>query len=659
MFNEQQQEAINSKKGRIRVIAGAGSGKTSTLVERYAQLIKDGVKPSNILCITFTNKAAQEMSDRIKRKVGDIKISQICTFHAFCLRILKENIHKIGYPNTFVVLDTDDQNKIIRGIYKENKIDYKEVSYSTSLDLVGCRKILNEDSMEFITKNDDTLKNLYNESKSNYAKAKHDPFMNVETYLQDTIYYGYLYNQQKAKGLDFNDLIIFAVSLFKQDNKLLKRWQDKLEYIMVDEFQDVSDRQNELVEMLSKKHGNLFVVGDPDQTIYSWRGAKPEILVDFDKIGKTKTIIMNQNYRSTPEILKIANDIIAENKLRVEKDLFTKNKSGEKVFYNHYEWQGIEGQGVVRIIKNLLKKYKPCDIAVLYRMHFLSRFVEEELIKAQIPYTIYSGVNFYERQEIKDILAYLRLILNSDDDIAFERIINVPSRKIGDKKVAELKESAEKNGTSMFSALSNAAYSYKGKAQENAEDFMFLITEMHAKALNGKMSLSDFVHDVIVKSGYIKLLQLDIEKERKENVEELLNSIRELDDKTSLADYLQKIALMTSEDKKEKRDTVKLMTIHSAKGLEFPVVFVVGMSEGNMPSGKADSEYELEEERRLAYVAYTRAKERLYLSDSGGTDFRGNEKVTSRFIAEIKDDVHAEKHETITYSPFKLWKFKS
>ena len=659
MFNERQLEAINTTEGRVRVVACAGSGKTTVLTERYAKLVKSGVNPKNILCVTFTNKAAREMSERIIKRVGDINTSQICTFHSFCLRILRQYADLLGFPLKFNILDSDDQKAIIRKIYKECKIDTKCMSIQSAEAIITERKVVKEDSLEELSKQDDNLKIMYKDAIGNIRTNGFS--IMYEDSVKDAVYYGYLYYQQQAKALDFNDLIIFTVRVFKQNKTVLDIWQKRLQYIMVDEYQDVSNRQNELVEMLSEKHGNLFVVGDPDQTIYSWRGARPDILVDFDKKKETKTIIMNQNYRSTPQILNVANKIIVKNALRVDKDIITDNPDGESVKYAHFEWGNEEGDFVVDTIKSL-KEYNYEDFAVLYRKHAASRAIEASLIKAHIPYTIYSGTNFYDRMEIKDVIAYLRLINDTNDNVAFERIVNVPKRSIGDAKIDAVKETAENLSCSYWNAFSNVSYNFKGKAAKTAEDFIFLISNLKTKV--DKVPLSELVNDVLEKTHYKEYIEQSLhqdKEERLENLMELMNYIRESEDKTPLHEFLDKVSLMSGEDKKAVKNSVKLMTIHSAKGLEFPVVFVVGMSDGVLPSHLAHEDEEKEEERRLAYVAFTRAKKRLYLSDSGGMDYNGCEKTTSGYIEELKDyieEVHKAKP-IVFFKPkgFKRWQF--
>lgn len=659
MYNDKQLKAINSLEGKIRVIAGAGSGKTATLTQRYAKLIESGIKPYNILCVTFTNKAAREMKERIEKNVGNLSHAMICTFHSFCLRLLRENIEFLGFPKDFAVLDSEDQKKILKTVYKECKIDYEVIDYKEAFAIISAWKIQKEYGLDDFIKKNENIRQYYEEAKSGLKKAVIDGEGDQQELIKKCIYYGYLYNQQKIQGLDFNDLIIFAVTLLKSDKAFLAHWQDKLHFIMVDEFQDASDRQFELVQMLGEKHQNIFIVGDPDQTIYTWRGAKPELLVNFDENRGAQTIIMNENYRSTPNILNAANLIIAKNTLRVEKDLFTSKTKGDKIIHMHSSSMFNEGRAIVRKIKELHKTYKYSDMAVLYRMHFLSRQVEESLIKANIPYKIFSGVNFYERKEVKDVMAYLSLLVNFHNDVALERIVNVPTRGIGDKKLEEMHNYAEENACSLWEALQKLHPYWGGKARGQAEKFILDMYYLKQEAAKEGINLSDFVREILNTVGYADLLKFDFEEERKANVDELLNAIEENFQGSSLIEFVQSVALMSSEDSDNKQDCVTLMTIHSAKGLEFPVVFVCGLSEGYLPSGRAATMEQVEEERRLAYVAYTRAKEKLILSDSEGKGFSGEMRETSRFITELPKS-SLEIIEEVEYVPqgFKPWRMR-
>lgn len=629
-FNDKQIQAINKLDGRVRIVAGAGSGKTRVLTERYVKLLEK-VYPSQILCVTFTNKAANEMKQRIESKVGELKNSYICTFHSYCLRVLRESISKLGYPSNFIIADSQDQLTILKKVYKECDIDAQDIKYSLAEDIVATRKIQTEDHILSLLSKDNTIMDLYNKAKNKLWANKYASATVKKPLVEDCIYYGYLLSQQKVSALDFNDLIIVTVALFKEHPEVLQKWQSRIKYIMVDEFQDASSRQYELVQMLSETHGNLFVVGDPDQTIYSWRGAKPEILLDFDKGIDTTTIIMNQNYRSTPNILDVANHLISKNTKRIKKDLFTQNAPATPVYYCHLGNADDEAKYIVDMIKYALQKYKPRDIAILYRTHRLSKKIEEQLIRRNVPYKIYSGINFYERMEVKDILSYLRLINNTEDDLALERIINVPKRGIGTKKVDCLREYANENNCSLYTALQ-----YYADVVPQYQDFIFMVNVLKNKLRVQDFNLVDFTWDVLELSGYKQFLNSAFDNERKENIQELFAAMAEYKDIT-LEEYLQEISLLTNTDKKEEKDCISLMTIHAAKGLEFPIVMVAGMSEEIFPNKKSVNEGSLEEERRLAYVAYTRAKKFLFLTDNEGVDALTKEtKYTSRFVTELQ-----------------------
>lgn len=634
MLNNKQQEAVYTTEGNLRIIAGAGSGKTRTLTERYMHLLNLGAKPYNILCVTFTNKAADEMKERISKKVNEKDLKLISTFHSFCLKLLRKGIHKLGFKNNFSVLDTTDQKQILRNIYKDCKIDFKNYSYATAISVISEFKYEREELILKMVEKNDSIKSIYEELKKDLLNGTTN---NYEDTLANCVFYGYLWHQQKAMSLDYDDLLILAVKLLETDKKTLEKWQTQLQYIMVDEFQDASEIQFKLVSLLSKKHGNLFVVGDPDQTIYSWRGAEPKILVNFDKTMNAETVILNQNYRSTPHILKVANDLIANNKLRVPKDLYTERTEGKKPVYNRLLNPQLEGEWIAHMIEVIKQKgFNFKDVAILYRAHYISRAVEEALINKRIPYVIHSGVNFYERKEIKDILSYLRIIVNPSDDVALERIINVPTRGVGPKKLDAIKSISDAAGISLWDGVKNYLQS---KPDFKLEDFIIRIAKLRQEVK--KMKLSEFVFKVYSDMGYENVIALDEdEQERRSNIQELIHSIEDIEEtrNISIDEYLQEIALLTNSDRKDKGDCVTLMTIHSSKGLEFPYVFVCGMSEGLFPSQKATTEEEMEEERRLAYVAYTRAEKGLILTESDGTLYTGERKITSRFLTELNED---------------------
>lgn len=630
-FNEEQLEAINTLEGNVRVIAGAGSGKTRALTHRYAKLIESGVAPEEILCVTFTNKAAEEMKERIAKITGYNNYTLICTFHSFCLRLLRQYMPLFGYAKEFNVLDSGSRKTVLQKVYKDCKLTRDIITYGTAFDIINERKVNREELINEMLKHNPIIKKKYDEARDALLKETYKSYSQT---LKDVIYYGYLYYEHTGNGIDFDDFIILAVKLLKEFPDVLTKWQKRLKYVMVDEFQDVSNRQYELVKMLSATHGNLFVVGDPDQTIYTWRGAKPEILVNLNKdLKDVKTIIMNQNYRSTPEILDVANELISKNELRVKKDLFTENESGNKPYYARFEDEKSEAKEIASLIKKAVRErgYKYEDIAVLYRAHYISRAVEEKLVTNHIPYHISSDVNFYERKEIQDVLAYLKLAANTTNNAAFDRIINVPSRKIGPAKLKKIQEVAEMNNCSYYSACHILS---KASNVPAIEDFLTVIDKIKSRI--GSKTVCELARYSISISGYIDLLNNKLEPERKENVIELLKSMEDLPEGTTLNEYLEKIALMTNSDKKEDNNCVSLMTIHASKGLEFPIVFVIGMSEGMFPTNKAITFELMEEERRLAYVAFTRAQRHLILTSNDSYDYntRDTRKV-SRFLNEV------------------------
>ncbi|HOD62249.1 MAG TPA: 3'-5' exonuclease, partial [Bacilli bacterium] len=447
--------------------------------------------------------------------------------------------------------------------------------------------------------------------------------------------------QQRNFALDFNDLINFTVYIFGKYTDVLEKWQQRLFYIQVDETQDSSPKQFYLVDTLSQKHKNLFVVGDPDQTIYEWRGAKPELLVDFDKnYPNTQTVIMNQNYRSTPNILKLSNYIIKNNKIRIDKDMFTNNPNGVDVVHYHAKSDFDEGLFVVAEIQKLVKENqsKYADFAILYRANHISRMIEQSLIKEQIPYSIWGGIRFFERKEIKDVLSYLRLIVFGDD-LSFLRIINTPSRKLGKVWINSIKQLAEQNNISLYETIEANSLN-----RQSAIEFINLITDF--KKRKDEVLVSDLVREILDKTGLTEMYRADGDEERLENIKELQNAIIALEnddtEKLTLENYLQEIALYTDMDvDNNKADRVKLMTIHTAKGLEFPYVFLCGFSDGVLPSYMSMKEKRLEEERRLTYVAITRAEKAFYMTESEGYNFQtGMSKFPSRFLWEIKDNLY-------------------
>lgn len=625
-LNEKQHEVVKKTEGYVRVIAGAGSGKTKALTSRYAYLVEGlGINPSNILCVTFTNKAAQEMRKRVRSIVGEGKdTGYITTYHGFCVRVLKEDINVIHYPRDFVIMDVEDQKTLLRDVYSSLHLSSKDFSFKRILSDISLRK----KGHQYVDWLADTNNN--------------QPLEDASLNIKDQIFKLYLKKQKKNFALDFDDLINFTFFIFSNYPQVLEKWQKRLQYIQVDETQDSSVTQFDLIKMLSDFHKNLFVVGDPDQTIYEWRGAVPELLINFDKTYPScKTIIMNQNYRSTPDILSVGNYIIKNNRLRVDKDLFTKKESGLKVIHFHGKSEAEEGLWISKTIKKLHKndnvKYK--DMAVLYRANYISRYIEQSFIREDIEYTIYGGIRFFERKEIKDSLAYLRLV-SIGDDLSFLRIINEPKRGLGKKFIQNLILKSETDSLSLLDTLKTSVDSEVFNRQ-GARDFLKLIENSIIKSK--ALSVSDLLQFILNETGIIKRLREDGDEDRIDNVNEFMSSImlfeKEAGEEYSLSDYLQEIALYTNIDYKEETDRVKLMTIHTSKGLEFSHVFLCGMSEGILPSFRSMRERKaraLEEERRLTYVAITRAMSGLYLTESEGFNYNSGDKYPSRFIFEIE-----------------------
>jgi len=619
-LNENQKLAVSDESNHLRIIAGAGSGKTRVLTMRIAYLIEQkNVKPYHILAITFTNKAAKEMKNRINSMLKDAGTGcHISTIHSLCMRILSEDIVALNYPKNFTVVDAEDQRQILKEAYKEIGLDKKEYPYGGMLDYIADNKYMGVDpkkAMEF----------TYGEQKLvNRAR----------------VYEYYDKRLKQLYALDFDDLILFTTRIFKLYPEILKKWSSKFHYIHVDEFQDVDKEQYELIKLLASVHDNLYVVGDPDQTIFTWRGADVNIIVNFEKDFKnTKTIVLNQNYRSTNNILSGANSVIKNNKARVDKELFSKNGDGSKIIHKSCSSELAEANYVAnQIIKLHNDGYNFKDIAVLYRANYLSRDIEKVLIENRIHYVIYGGLRFYERMEVKDILSYLRMITRSDD-LAFKRIINTPRRGIGAKTIDAIQNIALEKNMSMYEVVKNGLYP---KNRDIFDKFVSMVEKW--KQDMQTLDLEFLLQEVLDDSGYRTMLEKEEETERLENVKSLLDDIKQYSEDypdSSLDEYLQMIALYTDRASEDVGDAVNLCTIHSAKGLEFDVVFVIGLSEGIFPSEKSlmEGQKGLEEERRLAYVAYTRAKKILYLSESNSFSYViQSAKLPSRFINEIDEE---------------------
>ncbi len=627
-LNQSQSEAVTTTEGYVRVIAGAGSGKTRALSHRFAYLVMGlGIMPGHILCVTFTNKAANEMRQRIHYLTGDNDTGYINTFHGFCVSVLQEDSSAVNYPKSFMVLDNSDIDDILEIIYEERGLNMRDMTYSNARDMFEMRKTKeNPDYYEdMIAMSTEALKEKYDSA----------------TEVKDILFYGYLYQEKKCFGLDYNDLIKFVLYIFKENPEIRLKWQKRLEYIMIDEFQDIDDLQYELMEVLAGYHKNLFIVGDPDQTIYTWRGANVGFLLNFDKGHQgLKTIMMNENYRSTPQILGAVNSLIDKNTQRIKKDLIAMNPDGESVICHLAPNTADEADwitGEMLALKGNGIPYR--QMAVLYRAHYVTRTIEEGLIREKIPYAIYSGVQFFGRMEIKDALSYLRMLVYKDD-ISFRRIVNSPKRNIGRKRMAFLEQYAKDNKCTLYMALGENLDNETIRGT-GAKEFMDLIEEF-SENYQGQ-SASEVLTKILEKSGYEEMLRKEGAQDRLDNLAELKQAVFEYEttcgEETTLEDYLKHIALFTNADSDAgSDDKVRLMTVHAAKGLEFPYVFLCGMNEGIFPSRKIHTLEGMEEERRLAFVAMTRAQKRLFLSEAGGRNFEGIPRYPSRFIMDIDED---------------------
>lgn len=624
-LNAAQLEAVTTTEGYVRVIAGAGTGKTRTLTERFAYLVNElGILPGNILCVTFTNKAANEMRNRIKRLTGGNDTGYINTFHGFCVSVLREDGHEIQYPKSFLVLDNGDIDAMLQILYEERGLTLRNMTFSQARDMIEMQKLVErpEYYRDMLSL---SLEELY---KKYWAATK----------PHDIIFYGYLYQEKKCFGVDYNDLLVFVLYIFARNPEIRLKWQQRLEYIMVDEFQDIDAIQYQLMEVLAAYHKNLFVVGDPDQTIYTWRGANVRYLLDFDeRFQDTHTVMMLENYRSVPQVLDVANSLIAKNKERIPKDLVAVRKDHGPTVWRHAKSSAEEAQWIAQGVQSLHKAGVPYRaIAVLYRAHYASRSIEEAFLKARIPHTIYSGVPFFGRKEVKDALSYLRMIAYQDD-LSFARVVNVPKRNMGKRRMTFLREEAENRDCSLYEALQLTIENeiFKGT---KAKEFVALVEEFR-HSYEGR-PVSEVLSALLNESGYEKTLRTEGGQERLDNLAELKQSIYEFEttcgEEVTLEQYLSQIALLSNLDAfDDAQDKVRLMTIHSAKGLEFPHVFLCSMSEGILPSRKTMTFEAMEEERRLAFVALTRARDGLYLTEAEGTGHENMPRYPSRFLLEI------------------------
>lgn len=639
-MNPKQKEAVVCTEGPLLLMAGAGSGKTRVLTHRIAYLIEEkGINPWNILAITFTNKAAKEMKERVKGLMGiegeDVWVS---TFHSMCVRILRRDVDHIGYSRNFTIIDSSEQLTLMKRVLKELNIDPKKYDPRSILGAISNAK------NGLLTPAD-------------YQETQGDFF----TQIVGRCYEIYQKELRQNQCMDFDDLIMNTIRLFKENPEALAFYQNKFQYIHVDEYQDTNHAQYTLVNMLAARFKNLCVVGDADQSIYGWRGADMQNILDFEKdYPEAEVILLEQNYRSTKTILEAANQVIQNNRNRRDKSLWTENHEGPRIKYYRGQTERDEGQFVVREIQNQIanegRDYG--DFAVLYRTNAQSRAVEDILVKSNIPYTMVGGHKFYDRKEIKDILAYLSAIANPDDSISLERIINVPKRGVGPGSLDKLRQFAELHGFPLLEAAQNIELSnVTGKAAKELGKFGQIMAEFHQ--MIPYLTITELTEEILEKSGYKEELRIQNTLEsqaRLENLEEFLTVTKEFDkqyanrseeegdapeDKLSI--FLNDLALFSDLDNYEEETTqVTLMTLHAAKGLEFPVVFLVGMEENLFPLSRSlMEESELEEERRLAYVGITRAEEKLYFTNAFSRTLYGRTQYNqaSRFVAEIESDL--------------------
>ena len=629
-LNNKQLEAVTATEGPCLVIAGAGSGKTKVLTHKIAYLIQEkNVKPWSILAITFTNKAAREMKERIEKLVGDaINDMWVGTFHSICVRILRRCIDKIGYDSSFVIFDTSDQKTLIKQCIKEINLDDK---------MFTDKSVLSEIS---------NAKNEMLEPDTYAIRANGD-------FRKERIAEVYKLYQARLKAnnaVDFDDIINLTIEVLMENSETLEYYSNKFRYVLVDEYQDTNKAQFTLVTLLASKYGNITVVGDNDQGIYSFRGADIANILNFEKdFPGTKIVKLEQNYRCTGNILNAANAVIKNNETKYDKKLWTENEVGAKptVYVGKDEYD--EASYIVSQINSLKREeyYHYSDFTVLYRMNTQSRAIEDILRREDIPYKIVGGLKFYERKEIKDIIAYLRLVYNHTDNLSLIRVINEPKRGIGKNSLEQIEEIGNKNGISMFEVIKRANEFGLNRVFANSKEFVETIEEFSVKKEN--MTISELVKNILNKTGYKKALELEntIEAENRiENLEEFLTVAMEFEEEyadNSLAEFLESITLSSDIDEmEESEESVTLMTLHSAKGLEFPAVFLVGMEEGIFPSYRSIGEpKELEEERRLCYVAITRAKNYLYLTCAKQRTMFGSTSCNpvSRFLKEIPQEL--------------------
>lgn len=630
LLNNEQRKAAETTEGALLILAGAGSGKTRTLTYRIANLIEKGVAPYNILALTFTNKAAAEMRERINSLIGDsAEYMWVGTFHSICVRILRREAEKIGYNKNFSIYDSSDQLSVVGQAIKELNLNDKiyvkrEMLYKIS---DAKNKCLNPNE-------------YFEETKSYEKRAK--GIYDIYTFYNKIL--------KENNALDFDDLILKTNELFVNDKQTLLTYADRFEYIHVDEYQDTNLAQYKLIKMLASVHKNICVVGDDDQSIYGWRGADIRNILEFEKdYDKAKVIKLEQNYRSTGNILSAANSVIKNNSGRKNKKLWTDSEEGKLITVYRSNDEHSEAHYVCSEINKLVSEgSKYNDVAILYRANAQSRILEESLLTNRIPYKIYGGLKFYDRKEVKDVLAYLRLMSNPFDDVSLRRIINVPKRGIGNKTLEQIENIALADGSTLFQVILKADDKLKGiRALKHIKDFSAILKKL--VALKDLLPISEFAHKVIEISGYKQALEQEDTVEnrvRLENVYEFIGSIEEFElqePESNLDDFLQSVSLVSDIDAMDTHeDYVSLMTMHSAKGLEFPIVFVIGMEENVFPHSRSIGDMEeMEEERRLCYVALTRAMKQLYLTHATSRSLFGNKNYNapSRFLSELPEEV--------------------
>ena len=638
-LNDKQREAASRIDGPLLILAGAGSGKTSTMTSRIAYMVEQGISPYNILAVTFTNKAAAEMRGRVEELTGRCEDMWIMTFHAMCLRILRMHCERIGYGHNFVIYDGTDQKTIVKNILKEQNINDKEFSAPYLLSIISSCK----------------------EKAVTPEQYKADMEENFKTKIIYNVFQAYEEQLKSNNAMDFDDLLLNTVRLFEQDEAVLMKYQNRFRYIMVDEYQDTNRMQYRLVKMMAEEHHNLCVVGDDDQCIYQWRGADIRNILDFEKdFPEAKVIKLEQNYRSAGNILAAAHSVICNNRGRKSKKLWTEKEAGEKILYRRADSEKDEAAFIAAEIDRLkTRDRKYSDFAILYRINAQSRNFEEALTRFDIPYRVLSGLRYYDRKEIKDLMAYMRLVINPQDDLSLKRIVNEPKRGMGDKTIQKIEAFARLRGQSLLQALCDEEVqeTLPAKAYSGIKAMTDCITMCAQEKDN--LRVSDIYDHLLVDTGYMKALEDANTEGRIENLMEFKSVIYDYEEQAEnpgLEEFMEKITLMAEVDNHdENQDAVVLMTMHSAKGLEFPVVFLPGLEDGLFPGHKAfDTADGMEEERRLCYVGMTRAKEKLILTSAAMRTLYGRTDYTreSQFLREVDqkllegDAVYVRKKET-------------